>query len=41
VPNEPKDNSSSLSSSLSRSDDEVEDVSSTEENKADENKADA
>ncbi|GKB17289.1 hypothetical protein Tco_0851212, partial [Tanacetum coccineum] len=40
VPDEPKDNSGSSSSLLSRSDDEVEDVSSDEENKADENNAD-
>nr|GEY03800.1 hypothetical protein [Tanacetum cinerariifolium] len=32
VPEEPKDNSGSSSSSLSRSDDEVQDVSSDEEN---------
>ncbi|GJR76859.1 hypothetical protein Tco_0089224 [Tanacetum coccineum] len=36
-----KDNFGSLSSSLFRFDDEVQDVSSDEENKADENKADA
>ncbi|GJU67022.1 hypothetical protein Tco_1253281 [Tanacetum coccineum] len=41
VPDEPKDNSGSSSSSLSGSNDEVQDVSSDEENKADENKADA
>ncbi|GJR38881.1 hypothetical protein Tco_1214565 [Tanacetum coccineum] len=41
VPNEPKDNYGSSSSSLSGYDDEVQDVSSDEENKADENKADA
>ncbi|GJW90713.1 hypothetical protein Tco_0168266 [Tanacetum coccineum] len=41
VPDEPKDNSGSSSSSLSESDDEVQDVSSDEENKADENKVDA
>ncbi|GJX15337.1 hypothetical protein Tco_0216169 [Tanacetum coccineum] len=41
VPDEPKDNSGSSISSLSGSDDEVQDVSSDEENKAEENKADA
>ncbi|GJW77395.1 hypothetical protein Tco_0139077 [Tanacetum coccineum] len=41
VPNEPKDNFGSSSNSLSGSDDEVQDVSSDEKNKADENKADA
>ncbi|GKA02192.1 hypothetical protein Tco_0674857 [Tanacetum coccineum] len=41
VPDEPKDNSGSSSSSLSGSDDEVQDVSSDEENNVDEKKADA
>ncbi|GJW65887.1 uncharacterized mitochondrial protein-like protein [Tanacetum coccineum] len=41
VPDEPKDNFGSSSSSLFRSDDEVQDVSSDEENKANKNKADA
>ncbi|GJW28217.1 hypothetical protein Tco_0045092 [Tanacetum coccineum] len=41
VLDESKDNSGSSSSSLSGSDDEVQDVSSDEENKADENKANA
>ncbi|GJY49453.1 hypothetical protein Tco_0439409 [Tanacetum coccineum] len=41
VPDEPKDNSGSSSSSLSGSDDEVQDISSDEENKAVKNKADA
>ncbi|GJW98140.1 retrovirus-related pol polyprotein from transposon TNT 1-94, partial [Tanacetum coccineum] len=41
VPDETKDNSGSSSSSLSRSDDEVQDVSSDEENNVDENKANA
>ncbi|GJZ06875.1 retrovirus-related pol polyprotein from transposon TNT 1-94 [Tanacetum coccineum] len=41
VPDEPKDNSGSSSSSLSGSDDEVQDVSTNEENKANESKADA
>ncbi|GJY89197.1 hypothetical protein Tco_0503825 [Tanacetum coccineum] len=41
VPDEPKDNSGSLSNSLSGFDDEVLDVSSDEENKAEENKANA
>nr|GEX21998.1 hypothetical protein [Tanacetum cinerariifolium] len=41
VPDELKDNFGSSSSSLSGSDDEVQDVSSDEENKADENNADA
>ncbi|GJQ91945.1 retrovirus-related pol polyprotein from transposon TNT 1-94, partial [Tanacetum coccineum] len=41
VPDEPKDNSSSSSSSLSWSDDKVQDVSNDEENKAEESKADA
>ncbi|GJX54287.1 hypothetical protein Tco_0282656 [Tanacetum coccineum] len=41
VLDDPKDNSGSSSSSLSGSDDEVQDVSSDKKNKADENKADA
>ncbi|GKD86608.1 hypothetical protein Tco_1357762, partial [Tanacetum coccineum] len=41
VPDEPKDNFDSSSSSLSGSNDEVQDVPSDEENKADENKVDA
>nr|GEW16559.1 hypothetical protein [Tanacetum cinerariifolium] len=41
VLDEPKDNSDSLSSSLSASDNEFQDVSSDEKNNADENKADA
>ncbi|GJZ66456.1 hypothetical protein Tco_0623152 [Tanacetum coccineum] len=41
VLDEPKDNSGSSSNSLSGSDDEVQDVSSDEENKADENKVNA
>ncbi|GJY63159.1 hypothetical protein Tco_0464619 [Tanacetum coccineum] len=41
IPDEPKDNSGSSSNSLSGSNDNVQDVSSDEENKADENKADA
>ncbi|GJV43990.1 retrovirus-related pol polyprotein from transposon TNT 1-94 [Tanacetum coccineum] len=41
VPGEPKDNSGSSSSSLYRSNDEVQDISSNEKNKVDENKADA
>ncbi|GKC25176.1 retrovirus-related pol polyprotein from transposon TNT 1-94, partial [Tanacetum coccineum] len=40
VPDEPKDNSGSSSSSLFGSDDEVQDISSDEENKSDEDKAD-
>ncbi|GKF90601.1 hypothetical protein Tco_0274302 [Tanacetum coccineum] len=41
VPDEPKDNFGSSSSSLSGSDDEDQDVFSDEEKKADENNADA
>ncbi|GJY28401.1 hypothetical protein Tco_0404168 [Tanacetum coccineum] len=41
VPNELKGHFSSSSSSLSGSDDEVQDISSDEENKDDENKVDA
>ncbi|GKG23171.1 hypothetical protein Tco_0388474, partial [Tanacetum coccineum] len=41
VPDEPTDNSGSSRSTLSRSDDKVQDVSSDEKNKANENKADA
>ncbi|GJZ11008.1 hypothetical protein Tco_0545767 [Tanacetum coccineum] len=41
VPDESKDNSDSSSSSLSRSDDKVQDISSDDENKVDENKSDA
>ncbi|GJQ93493.1 hypothetical protein Tco_0004632 [Tanacetum coccineum] len=41
VPDEPKDNSGRSSCSLSEFNDEVQDVSSDEENKADENKATA
>ncbi|GJT89316.1 hypothetical protein Tco_1071033 [Tanacetum coccineum] len=41
VPDEPKDNSGSSSSSLYWSDNEVQDVSKDEENKAEENKANA
>ncbi|GJQ90877.1 hypothetical protein Tco_0002016 [Tanacetum coccineum] len=41
VPDEPKENFGSSISSLSGSDDEVQDICSDEENKAKENKADA
>nr|GFD14809.1 hypothetical protein [Tanacetum cinerariifolium] len=41
VPDEPKNNFGSSSNLLFGFDDEVQDVSSDEENKADENKADA